>query len=392
MKEKVYIYFDEFGNSHLNTDKQGAFSHYVYTAILIKESNLEKARMKREELSKQFFQKRDIKSNRISNDKNGFNKRLKVLDSLNELDFLIYSFVINKSEIDSKGLQFKKSFIKFFQKLFVKKFAQHFTSFEIFADELGHPEFKISLTKFIEENALQRDLFNPDRYYKLANDVSDEKLIQLADFLSGCIGKIYCVSHLHPDAEILFDKLHDRLHVDFFPFQKSYFFANLPENTTELDKKVASISLDLVERYFETYRKQNHHYCEEVLKHLLLYFKVSPDRLVDTRELVSVVKRIDNNYNEQSLRQAIAELRDNGVIVVSIQGRYGYKIPNKLEDIYGFFNRYLNSVIPMLRRVNSVNDLLKMESVNDVNVLYNESEFNTLKELVDIIDTKRNTQ
>ena len=42
MKEKAYIYFDEYGNSHLDTEsKNGTFSHFIYTAVVINENDLD---------------------------------------------------------------------------------------------------------------------------------------------------------------------------------------------------------------------------------------------------------------------------------------------------------------------------------------------------------------
>ena len=224
MKEKVYIYFDEFGNTHLETEREGSFSHFVYCAFMITESNLNKARVLRDKISEKYFQGSDIKSNNISNNNKGINKRINILKDLRQLDFIIYVLVINKSEIIGEGLKQKDVFIKYFQKLLISKFAQQFSSFEIFADELGHPEFKRSLTEFINKHALQKDLFNPDRSYKLVNDITEEKLVQLADFLAGCAGKIYCLSHIHERANEIFDEFNDRMLVDFFPYQKNYFF------------------------------------------------------------------------------------------------------------------------------------------------------------------------
>ena len=113
---------------------------------------------------------------------------------------------------------------------------------------------------------------------------------------------------------------------------------------------------------------------------------MAPDRLIETAELVEVVNRIDFKYKEQNLRQAIAHLRDNGVLVVSIEGRHGYKIPNKLADIYGFYNRYLNSIVPMLNRIKKSNEILKIKSVNDINVLELDDSLIKLKELLEVID------
>lgn len=387
-KEKVYVFFDEFGNAHLNLEKEGSFSHFIYTGIVISESNLSKARSKRDEISREYFQNTDIRSRNIKNNDKGFNKRMNILGSLKELNFLVFVQVINKGELNSNGLKYKEVFYKFFQKTFIEKLTLHYSAFEIYADELGYPEFKRGLTEFIEENAFQRDLFNQDRYYKLVDDIKEEPLIQLADFLSGCVGKIYCTSHQHDKADLLYDSLKDRLYVDVFPFQKEYFSERLPENHPEKDKQIASISMRLIKNYLDSDRSDNPYHSDEVLKRLLLNFKISPNRLVDTDELVDLINRFDNKYSTQNLRQAIGYLRDKGLLIASIQGRYGYKIPNKIDDLYGFYNRYMNSVVPMLKRINRCNDVLKIESVNDVNILEMNPNFDVLRDLLEAINKK----
>ncbi len=386
MKEKVHIFFDEFGNTHLDTEKEGSFSHFVYCAFLIKESDLEKARDIRKQISTGYFQGADIKSRNIKNDDKGINKRISIIKDINQIDFILYAFVISKAELKGEGLKQKQIFLKYFQKLLILKFADQYSSFKIYADELGYPEFKRSLTEFINRHALQRDLFNPDRTYRLVDDVSDEKLIQLADFFAGCIGKIFCISHIHERASEIFDAISNRIYIDFFPYQKSYFFAGIPEDSPEKDKNVALIALELANKFMSTYRTYTPYHADEILNYLLLSFKVAPDRLVETRELVGLIKRTDSEYTENLLRLAIAYLRDNGVLIVSILGRYGYKIPNKLEDLYGFFNLYLNRVVPMLNRINASNNLLKINSVNELNIIEKEASFGLLKELINVVN------
>jgi len=55
MEEKVFIYGDEFGTSTLKNNDVKNITHFIYVAIVIRESNIERAIGVRDELSKIFF-------------------------------------------------------------------------------------------------------------------------------------------------------------------------------------------------------------------------------------------------------------------------------------------------------------------------------------------------
>lgn len=116
----AYIFIDEFGNSHLDLSKNGTFSHFIYTSVVLDENFIEKAREVRKDICHKFRLGPDIKSSNIK-EKN-FDKRLKILEYLvSNLDFHIDILVIDKSRIDSLGLLDKRTFYKYFQKNFVRK-------------------------------------------------------------------------------------------------------------------------------------------------------------------------------------------------------------------------------------------------------------------------------
>lgn len=70
--EKVYIFGDEFGTSTLKNNDVKNITHFVYAAIVVKESQLENAKIVRDEISKKFFKGNILKSNsKILNKKKG---------------------------------------------------------------------------------------------------------------------------------------------------------------------------------------------------------------------------------------------------------------------------------------------------------------------------------
>jgi hypothetical protein len=385
--KEVNIYIDEFGNAHLDLSKKSTFSHFVYTAIVIDKGNIEEAYRKRTEISEKYFQKKPIKSNSISPDEKGTKKRLKVLNELIKLNFLVFVLVIDKSKLQGAGLVNKDVFYKYFNKIFLKQFAKNFDKFSIYADKLGYPEFQRSLTSYVYEHGIQRDLFNLDRYYQLADDKTDEPLIQLADFISGCMGKIFCGSHLHPSAQEFFDILHDRLFVDYFPYERLYFEGYSPDDP-KADTEIAKIALEGAIEFINSHEKNTSPEAIEVLKYLVLMFKSFPNRLIRKHEILARLKLVSANYSEMSLRHDIQTLRDKGVLIASIKGKSGYKIPNKLEDMIGFYNRYLDSIVPMLSRVKLSHKTLQLKSLNNINLLDKSHNLDVLNELIKVVESR----
>ncbi len=380
---------DEFGNAHLDLSKQGTFSHFVYTAIVIEKSNIELANQKRKEISQKYFQNQPIKSSSISNDEKGFNKRLQALKLLKEVNFVVFALVVDKSKIKAEGLTYKDVFYKYFNKIFLKQFAENFNRFNIYADQLGYPEFRSSLRKYIYDHVIQRDLFNPDRHYQLVEDKAEEPLVQLADLISGCLGKIYCSSHLHPSSQELFELLHDRLFIDFFPYERIYFEGYTP-GEAQPSTDVSRIALEEAVIFINSNDKTVSLEALEVLKYLVLMFKSFPDKLIETYEIVSRVQFLSPHYSDATLRQDIQALRDKGLLIVSISGKSGYKIPNKIEDMVGFYNRYLGMIIPMLNRIKISHQTLQLKSLNDINLLNKEYNLDILNELIKVVDRLKN--
>ncbi|MDT0678789.1 DUF3800 domain-containing protein [Autumnicola musiva] len=352
---KAYIYFDEFGNPFLDTEtKAGTPSHFIYTAVVIDESNLEKAKEIRQELSDKFRQGSPIKSVKVK-----IKNRLKMISEFKKMDFGIFSLVVDKRKIDNENLEDKTVFYKFFQRLFLTQFVERYDEFEIYFDKIGEESFRQSLRSYINRKVFQPTLFNPNRSYKIADDKFEEPLIQIADFFSGCVGKVFCFSHKDSDADKIFELINDRLFVDFYPFITSNYLGTYSNEISEDDIKIGKLCVKIVLEYLENENASNEEI--ELLKHLLLIYKTDPNRLSETYELVNILKRVNPQITVEHLREIISRLRFKGLIIVSIEGKYGYKIPNKKNDIIGYYNRYLKSIIPMLTKMRISNEQIKKE-------------------------------
>lgn len=379
MENKAYIYFDEFGNSFLDTEsKAGTPSHFIYTAVVIDEKDINKVKELRSHISKKYRQGSPLKSSKTTID-----NRLKIISEFNQTDFGIFSLVVDKRKINNENLTDKTVFYKFFQRLFLTQFVDRYERFEIYFDKIGNESFRESLRNYISRRVFEPTLFQPDRIYKIADDKYEEPLIQMADFFSGCVGKIFCTSHKDKDADIIFEKINEKLFVEFYPYLSSNYLGNYSDTIDASDKKVGKLCVKLVLDYIEN--KEPDIEEVELLKHLLLVYKTNPNRLSETYELVNILKRVNIKATKDHLRELISSLRYKGIIIVSIEGKYGYKIPNKKNDLVGFFNRYLKSIVPMLQKMSIANDTIKKEHF-DINIFKENENFELIQQFINAME------
>ena len=185
----TYIFIDECGTTSLKTEKSGVMPYLVYSAVIIEDKDLALARQTLQETIKKCnIQQGYIKSQNLK-----YNKRIQVLNYIKKFNHYVYCLVIDKAKIDTNsGLQYKQSFIKFFQRLLSEHFRQRYDEFHITFDKLGWPEFQQSLKKYMTDNCLiGQDLFT-NNTFNLADDTKEEPLLQIADVYAGTINKYYC--------------------------------------------------------------------------------------------------------------------------------------------------------------------------------------------------------
>lgn len=166
--EKVYIFCDEFGTSTLAQNDVKNITKFVYSSIVIKESQLEKARIVRDEISKHYLysQKVSCKSKRIRNNPS---VRIQCLDYLfQNLIFVNHYLVVDKEKLeqDKGGLRFKEVFYKYFQKIFLGELTHSFTDFEIFMHHTISESYGFELKKYLSEN-VKSSLFESYHFIRM---------------------------------------------------------------------------------------------------------------------------------------------------------------------------------------------------------------------------------
>ena len=379
IKEPALILIDEFGNTHIDLSKNGTFSHFIYTALIIPLKNKEEANKVRNHISKSAFFGKELKSNKLG--PKMFERRLAALKELvTGLDFTIDVLVIDKSKLESAdGLRYKQVFYKYFQNLFVSKYSQRYESFEIIADKVGE-QFKFELQQYVRANGIQSDLFNPNRTFYLKDDYTEEPLLQLADLVCGSIGKIFCSSHTEPRAKELFSALHTRTSVDYFPSQLKVF---LPaEKNQQVDEQVGNVTINLVIDFIENNPLRTQQEYLRLIDYLLLHYNIDRERVVPTYELLNYLEQFAPGTTEEKVRYMVRTLRYEGLFIVSHGGKSGYKLAANYHDIEQYFNHFLKYVIPMLQKVKILNESIAASTYNKINPLEKDDTFQQLKELL----------
>jgi flagellin-specific chaperone FliS len=386
--ETAHIFIDEFGTNIYLPNSPKTTSHFVYTSIIIGESNLDKAREIRDSLSKKYKQGSPLSSKSFDKkDKNNsLQKRIDFITELaNSLDFTIDVLVIDKSKISGQGLKEKEIFYKYFQSLFVSKYNKRYESYYINADKIGDEIFSSELKNFVEKYNVARDLFNQDRYFNLRDDITEEPLIQLADMICGSLGKFYSSSHYHENAEKIFSLLHTRINCETFPkFEMPQQILGAVD--TETNKKIREISLNSLN--INTASLKDTDLAERVLEYLLSHYKANPNRFVQTYELESYLKNFVTDIKVEKIRRIIRDLRYEGAFIISVSSQYGYKIANDLNDIYQYFNHYSNYFIPMLMKIKIINQEIANDTFNSINFIEKDENFKLFQKLLLAIETE----
>ena len=85
--ENVYAFTDEYGAFGWDIDNPSVSTHFIITAIIVKESDLDDFTMKADALRKKHFQTGEIKSSKIGKD---HSRRLRILADLQDIPIFKY--------------------------------------------------------------------------------------------------------------------------------------------------------------------------------------------------------------------------------------------------------------------------------------------------------------
>ncbi|MGZ3862507.1 MAG: DUF3800 domain-containing protein [Bacteroidia bacterium] len=367
MKNQI-AFIDESGNNGLDFNKEGVSSHFIVTAILFDVEVLPAEEKVIEAIRKKFFQTGEIKSSNIADDDT---RRIKILEALNQVNYHIFSIVIDKRELKTEGFQYKASFYKFLHSLVDKELFRVFPRIQIVADEHGGAEFKQGFIKYIRDNHVT-DLFNQD--FDLS-DSKSELAVQLADFISGTLARCYETTKISNSKSEFLKILKEKIiEVRTWPTEFTKIQYSNKERTSS-DDSIAELSLFLASQYITKHSNSNvpsviHQVA--CLRYLIFYFKnINADRYIPTYELINNIETIKGgNITMHYFRsKIIAHLRDNNVLLSS--SHRGYKLPSRNSDLIEFVYHSNSYIEPMIDRILVCRKLVKLATKNNIDILDN---------------------
>lgn len=374
----VHIYIDEFSTPDLEINKTGNEQFFVYAAVIIRQTDLVAARgVLSTVISKYYSARGYIKSSKIPKDEKGYVLTLNTLTELRTLPHSVCALVVDKSEISrDSGLSYKRSFVKYFNKLLTRHFVGQYEEFHIVADKTGSQEFQRSLQSYLEQNAnLGRTLFS-NNTFDISDDVTGEQLIQLADFYAGTLGRYYCGKYDSKRAEVINNILRSKLSILWYPDDYVSLMASSSQFDSNFDQELIQSAIETAEYYLESYPEDT--IGREIIQYILQESVRNPKRAISSKEIKANLGCRGIEIGDPITK--ISDLRGKGVLIISPIGKKGYKLPTCEEELADFFNRLSSNVIPQLIRGNTINRVLNEKTVGKYNVL-GRSDFHLLCEL-----------
>lgn len=302
---------------------------------------------------------------------------MNTLTELRALPHSVCALVVDKSEISrDSGLSYKRSFVKFFNKLLTRHFVDQYEEFHIVADKTGSQEFQLSLQSYLEQNAnLGRTLFS-NNTFDTSDDVTGEQLIQLADFYAGTLGRYYCGKYDSKRAEVINNILRSKLSLLWYPDDYVSLIASSSQFDSNFDQELMKSAIETAENYLVSYSEDT--IGREIIQYILQESIRNPRRAISSKEIKANLANRGIEIGDPITK--ISDLRGKGVLIISPIGKKGYKFPTSEEELADFFNRLSSNVVPQLVRGNTINRVLNEKTVGKYNIL-GHPEFRLLCEL-----------
>lgn len=378
-------FLDESGDAGRDFTKPNVSSHFIVGCVLVSETRVESIQKQIEDIARQYFSGGEIKSSNIGkNDE----RRLKILKEMVEIDFQLFAVVVDKRALKGEGFKYKESFHKYLNNLAYQELYRVFPRIKLYADEHGGKEFMEGYVKYVKVKNLATD---PVGYSDFAFEASTtSRLIQLADFMAGTLGRCYDANTPSPHATHFLAILSN--HKKLFPFvefpRRQVRFANLSDTTGQdpLDNVIEEVSLRLAGQFLENAKNNDDEFIREQVASLefmmfnALYGETT--RYISTTEFLSNLARYPNMQiqNKQFGRNVIGRLKDGNVLIAS--NTKGYKLILNRSDLNSTVKYIEHFVGPMLRRLKITRDRVRLATMNQLDPL-DSPEFQYLKKFYD---------
>lgn len=382
--EKVYAFTDESGSFGWDLENKSTSTHFIITAIIVKESDVDKVRTAVAEIQNRYFPKGEIKSSKIGKK---HARRKRILEDTLDIPYKIFAIVVDKESLkDSRGLQFKKPFYKFMNNIVHKELRAAFKNLVVVADEIGGSDYMQSFCKYVEEHSEIPNLYG-DSEFSFQNSKS-EVIVQLADLISGTLSFLYDEHKKSADVPDYLSVLNDKIiRIERYPKTYADYDLDKCALASEYDKDIAEICLHQAVNFINEHKDDDDELRQAqliVLKYLLFRFMNNDTRnYISTKELNGQLTWKYGKVGERKFRkEIIGGLRDAGVIISGSHNKKGYKIPSKKSDVEDFLNHNVSIILPMLGRLKKCRDKIMLGTNGEVD-LYQADTYKELKAFIE---------
>jgi len=302
-------------------------------------------------------------------------KRLQLLNSIKEFNFKVFTVVVNKKKIiQSSGLGYKQSFIKFLNSILYNELHNYFPKLQLIADEHKNEskEFLEGFKKYIVQYHVP-NLFG-EYEFGFANN-SSEVLIQLANFICGTIAIGYESKESSDEYKAYMELLEKKLlPIVFWPQELEDYVKKLEQyKGGTYDKNIAYNSIKLARKYIESNKSSRDPEMYEricVLRYLLsMMISKRSSEYASSKDIINNLFEITGReYTSHYFKtKIIAKLRDAGILISSTKS--GYKLPIREKEILAFVNQTSSMIRPMLQRLKICRNRVLSATGNELDVL-----------------------
>ncbi len=373
MNERQHIsaFVDESGTHGLAVNKHGVSSLFVCVAVVVNDSDLDRAQREAMAIQATRFGGSELKSSGIGGT---HKRRLDVLNDIAGLPIGYYGTIIDKGRIyKDSGLRFKPTFYKYMSRMLYERLLQGIASLHIVADEHGSKAFMDSFGGYLKKKAMPSLFTTWTHEFK---DSADSPLIQVADVIAGTLAWCFdpvkdCGDYRSNFLSILQPK---ELGVERWPRHIVPVSASQPATQSEWDDLIRTICENAVVRMIGQYgddESPDRQMQVAVLRHMLFLDEhaTGDGRAVHSGALISHLKWLGfEEINDRRLRvSVIGPIRDEGVIIAGDSN--GYRLAMSVEDIERYIRHDRSIVEPMLARLVKARNMVKTGTANRYDML-----------------------
>ena len=206
--------------------------------------------------------------------------------------------------------------------------------------------------------------------------------MQYADIYAGTICKYYCHQYNKEQAQDIHNIINSNVTIEWFPWESISLFAAENLFSEHFDKELYYLSLDTAKRYVESHENGDIEGAE-LIKYLLQESTRNPFRVISSKEIKLNLQKRGIEIGDPISK--ISYLRSCRVVIISPQGKKGYKFPTSEKELADFYDRLRDNVIPQLKRCRILNNVLQEKSIGKYGVLKHE-EYRILNQLCEIVN------